>query len=146
MPMVDALLPSQDRSRRRYAVREEARSRLAATSSAVQTLEALLDGEPGLPTEIAEALVAAARALFPVAIATGTTLTVSAGPADEWAVQVSSDASGPQARLDRRRPPENPDTSSSDRADTWFTRPETSRRNVAGQLANLLRSGTGSAR
>ena len=117
------------------ARREEALARLAVTTEALRGLEKALAADPRLPAGTAQALLAGARALCPVAANTGTELAVSAGPDHAWTVHVGGDATGPQFRLSRRPPgdPAPPD-GPADPAP-----PPT----VAGQLADLLRTGTG---
>ena len=91
--------PDRDLSARR----EEALARLAVTNQALGVLEEALRSEPGLPEDIAQALLAGARYLCPVTASTGAELAVSAGPDHLWTVFVRSDASGPQLRVRRLR-------------------------------------------
>jgi hypothetical protein len=84
------------------ARREEALARLAVTTEALQVLEQTLRAEPGLPPAVAQALLAGARALCPVAASAHTELAVSADPQREWVVLVGSDEAGPLLHLSRR--------------------------------------------
>jgi hypothetical protein len=114
------------------ARREEALTRLPVTTEALRGLEEALAAESGIPAGAAQALLAGASALCPVAANTGTELAVSAGPHHGWTVDVGGDATGPQLRLRRSGDPAPPDR----------TQPG----DVAGQLADLLRAGPGAPR
>lgn len=114
------------------ARREEALARLAATTEALRGLEEALAAEPAMPAGAAQALLAGASALCPVAANTGTELAVSIGPHHGWTVGVGVDATGPQLRLRRSGNPAPPDRAQSG--------------DVAGQLADLLRPGPGPTR
>jgi len=134
--------PDRDLSARR----EEAMARLAVTTAALGVLEEALRAEPGLPVPTAQALLAGARALCPVAASTGAELAVSAGPDHMWTVFVRNDsAAGPRLRVRRLRLDTAPATPPSGTAapgtavsGTEVTAPNT---DVAGQLADLLRTG-----
>ena len=90
------------------ARREEALARLAVTTEALRGLEEALAAEPGMPAGTAQALLAGASALCPVAANTGTELAVSIGPHHGWTVDVGGDATGPQLRLRRSGDPAPP--------------------------------------
>jgi hypothetical protein len=126
--------PDRDLSARR----EEAMARLAVTTEALGVLEEALRAELGLPEPTAQALLAGARALCPVAASTGAELAVSAGPDHMWTVFVRNDDAGPRLRVRRLRldaaPPASPSAGLSPAADAPGGA-------VAGQLAGLLRTG-----
>jgi hypothetical protein len=114
------------------ARREEALARLAVTTEALRGLEEALAAEPEIPAATAQAMLAGASALCPVAANTGTELALSTGPHHGWTVHVGGDATGPQLRLRRSSDPAPPDR----------TQPG----DVAGQLADLQRAGPGAPR
>jgi hypothetical protein len=90
------------------ARREEALARLAVTTEALHGLEKALAAELGISTGTAQALLAGASALCPVAANMGSELAVSVGPHHEWTVDVGGDATGPQLSLRRTSTPTPP--------------------------------------